>query len=136
MGAMARRTKIVATVGPATWEHDVLVELIDAGTDVLRLNFSHSEPDRLRRTIEDIRSAAEKVGREVAILGDLPGPKLRVGELKGDLIELKTGEHTTLTSEDEPGDAERIPVSWPDLEERSEERRVGKECRSRWSPYH
>ena len=117
MGAMARRTKIVATVGPATWQPDVLVELIAAGTDVLRLNFSHSEADRLRRTISDIRAAAKEVGREVAILGDLPGPKLRVGELKGDLVELKTGEHTTLTSDDEPGDASRIPVSWPDLEE-------------------
>ena len=117
MGAMARRTKIVATVGPATWEHDVLIELIAAGADVLRLNFSHSEEGQLSRTIRDIRSAAEKVGREVAILGDLPGPKLRVGELKGDLIELHTGEHTTLTSDDEPGDAARIPISWPDLEE-------------------
>jgi len=117
MAAMARRTKIVATVGPATWAPDVLVELIAAGTDVLRLNFSHSEEDRLRGTIGDIREAAQKVGREVAILGDLPGPKLRVGELKGDLIELNTGQHTTLTSDDEPGDANRIPVSWPDLEE-------------------
>ena len=117
MGAMARRTKIVATVGPATWSEDVLVDLIDAGADVLRLNFSHSEPERLKGTIGAIRAAAKRVGREVAILGDLPGPKLRVGELKGDLIELKTGEHTTLTSDDEPGDASRIPVSWPDLEE-------------------
>jgi pyruvate kinase len=110
-----RRTKIVATVGPATWEEDTLAELIDAGADVLRLNFSHADTDRHLQTLEAIRGAAERVGREVAILGDLPGPKLRVGEMQGDVVELQTGTHVSLTPGEVEGDADTIPVSWPGL---------------------
>ncbi|HEY8951731.1 MAG TPA: pyruvate kinase, partial [Candidatus Dormibacteraeota bacterium] len=77
-----RRTKIVATVGPACWEPETLRELISAGADVLRLNFSHSDRERHAKTVEVARVAADEVGREVALLGDLPGPKLRVGEFK------------------------------------------------------
>ena len=76
-----RRTKIVATVGPASWSSGVLEQMIDAGTDVFRLNFSHAGPAKQAETIETIRAASQTVGREVAILGDLPGPKLRIGEL-------------------------------------------------------
>ncbi len=108
-----RRTKIVATVGPASWSAGVLEQMIDAGTDVLRLNFSHAGPDKHAETIETIRRASHTVGREVAILGDLPGPKLRIGELRDDYAELETGMHVTLTPEQVEGDAERIPVSWP-----------------------
>jgi len=90
----------------------VLERLIDAGADVLRLNFSHADPERHARTIEAIRAAAELVGREVAVLGDLPGPKLRVGELRGDVAELETGMHVTLTPKAVEGDRETIPVSW------------------------
>ncbi|HVC07165.1 MAG TPA: pyruvate kinase [Solirubrobacterales bacterium] len=109
---MTRRTKIIATVGPASWDGPVLERLIDAGADVLRLNFSHADPERHARTIEAIRAAAELVGREVAVLGDLPGPKLRVGELRGDVAELETGMHVTLTPKAVEGDRETIPVSW------------------------
>ncbi|MGE5408688.1 MAG: pyruvate kinase [Syntrophothermus sp.] len=110
---MPRRTKIVATVGPASWSREVLEQMIDAGTDVFRLNFSHAGPDKQAQLIEEIRGAGRRVGREVAILGDLPGPKLRIGELEGDFAELETGMHVTLTAEQLEGDAERIPVSWP-----------------------
>jgi pyruvate kinase len=110
-----RRTKIVATVGPATWEPETLEELISAGADVLRLNFSHADEDRHARTISSIRAAAERAGREVAVLGDLPGPKLRVGEMQGDVVELHTGSHVTLTPEAVEGDEHTIPVSWPGL---------------------
>src|SRR3954470_4468195 len=110
-----RRTKIIATVGPASWEPDVLIRLIEAGADVLRLNFSHADRDRHARTIESIRAAAERVGREVAVLGDLPGPKLRIGELRGDVAELKTGMHVKLTPEQVAGDEETIPVAWPGI---------------------
>jgi pyruvate kinase len=109
---MDRRTKIVATVGPASWEGGVLEQMIGAGTDVFRLNFSHAGPDRQARTIETIRKAAENVGREVAVLGDLPGPKLRIGELRDDFAELETGMHVTLTPRDVEGDRETIPVPW------------------------
>jgi len=112
-GRQGRRTKIIATVGPASWSLEVLERLIEAGADVLRLNFSHADRDRHAGTIESIRAAAERVGREVAILGDLPGPKLRIGELRGDFAELETGMHVKLTPRDVEGDSETIPVSWP-----------------------
>lgn len=108
-----RRTKIIATVGPASWDRDVLTQLIEAGTDVFRLNFSHADRERHARTIESIRAAAERAGREVAVLGDLPGPKLRIGELRGDVAELETGTHVTLTPRRVEGDEETIPVEWP-----------------------
>src|SRR5262245_28054482 len=92
-----RRTKIIATVGPASWDQPVLEQLIEAGADVFRLNFSHAPPERQGETIATIRAAAERVGREVAILGDLPGPKLRIGSLRDDFAELETGMHVTLT---------------------------------------
>ena len=108
-----RRTKIIATVGPASWDDDVLLGLVEAGADVFRLNFSHSDPERHARTIESIRAAAQRAGREVAVLGDLPGPKLRIGELRGDVAELETGMHVKLTPQAVEGDAETIPVDWP-----------------------
>ncbi len=92
-----------------------LAELIAAGADVLRLNFSHAEPERQAQTIDSIRGAAEQVGREVAILGDLPGPKLRIGSMRGDVVELDTGTTVTLTSDGGIGDERRIPVSWAGL---------------------
>jgi pyruvate kinase len=108
-----RRTKIIATIGPASWGEEVLPRLIEAGADVLRLNFSHADRDRHARTIEAIRGAAEQVGREVAVLGDLPGPKLRIGELRDDVAELRTGMHVQLTPREIEGDEQTIPVDWP-----------------------
>ena len=108
-----RRTKIIATVGPASWSVDVLRQLIEAGADVLRLNFSHADRGRHARTVEAIRDAAEQAGREVAVLGDLPGPKLRIGELRDDVAELETGMHVKLTPQQVEGDKETIPVTWP-----------------------
>ncbi len=91
----------------------MLAQLIEAGVDVLRLNFSHSDRERHARTIESIRKACEEAGREVAILGDLPGPKLRIGELRDDVAELETGMHVKLTPQPVEGDRETIPVAWP-----------------------
>jgi pyruvate kinase len=108
-----RRTKIIATVGPASWDEEVLTSLIEAGADILRLNFSHADRERHARTVETIRAASERAGREVAILGDLPGPKLRIGELRGDVAELETGTHVKLTPRAVEGDEETIPVDWP-----------------------
>ena len=111
-GARRRRTKIIATVGPASWDPETLEKLVEAGVDVFRLNFSHADRERHATTVEAIRAAAERVGREVAVLGDLPGPKMRIGELHGDVAELETGMHVTLTNRDVEGDAETIPVAW------------------------
>jgi len=109
---LGRRTKIIATVGPASWRPAVLERLVEAGADVFRLNFSHAGRERQAETIAAIRGAAERVGREVAILGDLPGPKLRIGSLRDDFAELETGMHVTLTPEEVEGDRGTIPVSW------------------------
>jgi pyruvate kinase len=108
-----RRTKIIATVGPASWDASTLEQLVSAGADVFRLNFSHAGPERQAQTIDDIRAAAAAVGREVAVLGDLPGPKLRIGTLRDDYAELETGMHVTLTPREVEGDGQTIPVSWP-----------------------
>jgi len=110
-----RRTKIIATVGPASWDGEVLSGLIDAGADIFRLNFSHADRGRHARTIESIREAARQAGREVAVLGDLPGPKLRIGELRDDVAELRTGTHIQLTPKQIEGDEETIPVDWPGI---------------------
>ncbi len=119
-----RRTKIIATVGPASWDPGVLEQLVEAGVDVFRLNFSHAGRERHAQTIEAIRAAAARVGREVAVLGDLPGPKLRIGSLQGDFAELETGTHVTLTPRDVEGDGETIPVSWPGVSTLQEDQRV------------
>jgi pyruvate kinase len=110
-----RRTKIVATVGPATRDRDTLIELIEAGADVLRINFSHATRDEHARRIEAVREAAARVGKEVGVLGDLPGPKLRLGDIAGDVVELKEGSEVVLTTGDEAGSPERIPCSWEGL---------------------
>src|SRR6185369_4359130 len=75
-----RRTKIVATVGPASREPEVLRQLLDAGVDVFRLNFAHGTPEEQAEAVRRIRAASVEAGREVGIMGALPGPKLRLGE--------------------------------------------------------
>jgi pyruvate kinase len=121
---LGRRTKIIATVGPASWSPQVLEQLVAAGADVFRLNFSHAGPERQAETIAAVRAAAERVGREVAILGDLPGPKLRVGSLRGDVAELETGVHVTLTPEQVEGDRDTIPVQWSGVSDLREDQLV------------
>jgi pyruvate kinase len=121
---LGRRTKIIATVGPASWEPTVLERLVAAGADVFRLNFSHAGTERQAETIAAIRAAAERVGREVAILGDLPGPKLRIGALRDDVAELETGMHVTLTPEQIEGDRDTIPVQWAGVSDLREDQLV------------
>lgn len=110
-----RRTKIVATIGPASWDLRTLAAMIEAGADVLRLNFSHADAERHAQTVETIRDAAEQVGREIAILGDLPGPKLRVGTFPEGVVELEAGKTTTLRTDLDSGTASQIPIAWPGL---------------------
>jgi pyruvate kinase len=114
-----RRTKIVATIGPASREPEVLVQMVDAGMDVARLNFSHGTAEEHAETAQRVRKAAERAGRAVAILQDLPGPKLRIGGLEGDIVELNTGEALTFVcgdgDGDSPGNAQRMFISWAGL---------------------
>jgi pyruvate kinase len=113
-----RRTKIVATIGPASREPETLERMVDAGLDVARLNFSHGNRDMHAENASRVRAAAAKVGRQVAILQDLPGPKLRIGALRDDLAELKPGERLTLVcGSTELGDGECMTVSWAGLAE-------------------
>ncbi|HYI98876.1 MAG TPA: pyruvate kinase [Thermoleophilaceae bacterium] len=114
--ADARRTKIVATIGPASADAETLARLVDAGMDVARLNFAHGTPESQAATAERVREAAGRAGRPVAILQDLPGPKLRIGPLRGDIAELRTGETLTLIcGETIEGDATRMSVAWRGL---------------------
>ena len=112
-----RRTKIVATIGPASRDPETLARLIDAGLDVARLNFSHGTHDGHAETLERIRTAAGRAGRPVAVLQDLPGPKLRIGPLADGLAELRHGDEVTLVcgGDEFEGDASRMSVSWPGL---------------------
>jgi pyruvate kinase len=113
---VTRRTKIVATIGPASREPETLARLVEAGMDVARLNFSHGTREQHQETAERVRRAAGQAGRQVALLQDLPGPKLRIGPLEHDLAELGAGDELTLVADsDTPGDARRMSVSWAGL---------------------
>ena len=92
-----RSTKIVATIGPSSSEPDVLERMIAAGMDVARLNFAHGSPEQHAEMADAIRGAADRTGREVAILGDLPGPKLRLGPVAGGVAELARDARVVLT---------------------------------------
>jgi pyruvate kinase len=116
--AGVRRTKIVATIGPASADSETLARLIEAGMDVARLNFAHGTPESQAATAERVREAEGRAGRPVAILQDLPGPKLRIGPLRGDIAELRTGDTLTIVcGETIEGDATRMSVAWRGLVE-------------------
>ena len=112
-----RRTKIVATIGPASREPQMLLRMVEAGMDVARLNYSHGTLDEHAETVRRVRDAAATAGRPVAILQDLPGPKLRIGPLREDIVELKPGERLTFTcgGEEVQGDARHMSIAWPGL---------------------
>jgi pyruvate kinase len=110
-----RRTKIVATIGPATRESETMAELIRAGVDAFRLNFSHGTRQEHEENVERAREASRRCEREIALIGDLPGPKLRLSNLKDGLVELAKGAEVTLTTTEEIGTAERLPLSWEGL---------------------
>jgi pyruvate kinase len=112
-----RSTKIVATVGPASREPEVLERMIRAGMDVTRLNFAHGTPEQHAETAGWVREAAERAGREVAILGDIPGPKLRLGPVAGGVTDLELGSRVVLTPSESEGTAERLSVAWQGLSE-------------------
>ncbi len=93
-----KRTKIVATIGPASQDIGMLRAMVHAGMDVARINFSHGNHEMHARTIENVRRVAEEEGKVVAILADIPGPKLRLGTLAQDPLELTAGDVVTLTA--------------------------------------
>jgi pyruvate kinase len=111
-----RRTKIVATIGPASREPETLARMVEAGLDVARLNFSHGNRELHSENADRVRAAASRAGRQVAILQDLPGPKIRIGSLEDDIAELKPGETLVLLcGSDSLGNEQRVSVSWGGL---------------------
>ncbi|MDB5200156.1 MAG: pyruvate kinase [Chitinophagaceae bacterium] len=110
-----KRTKIVATVGPACDTYDKLLELVKAGVNVFRLNFSHGTHADKARIIELIRQINSTEPYNIAILADLQGPKLRVGQIENDALDVKPGDILTFTNEKCIGTMERIYVSYPNL---------------------
>jgi pyruvate kinase len=112
---MARRAKIVCTIGPAVQERDRLRELILAGMDVARLNFSHGTHDQHAARVEMLRALSAEVGKPIAILQDLQGPKIRTGLLQDGEILLREGARFTITTADAPGTEERVSTTYQDL---------------------
>lgn len=118
-----RRTKIVATIGPASRDPQVLLRMIEAGMNVARINYSHGTLSDHEETAQRIRDAAAAAGHPVAILQDLPGPKLRIGPLAEDVLELKAGDRITFACGDHDfaGNASRMSISWAGLVDDLEE---------------
>jgi pyruvate kinase len=112
---MPRDTKIVATLGPASSDPDVLERMIRAGVDVVRLNFSHGKPEDHVARAQLVREVAARVGRPVGILADLQGPKIRVGKFADGKIRLEQGAPFILDAKCELGNSERVGLDYKDL---------------------
>ncbi len=106
-----KRTKIIATLGPASSDKETLTELIKAGADIFRINFSHADYDHVAKTVQTIRSINQELGTSVGILGDLQGPKLRVGVVKEGSY-LNPGDILTFTNEKIEGDAQKVYMTY------------------------
>jgi pyruvate kinase len=107
------RTKIVATMGPATSDISVLESMFSEGLDICRINFSHGDYDAVRSTIANIRELNKRMNRHVGILGDLQGPKLRIGVVKNNSANLVTGEEIVITTKEMEGDEHMIYITYP-----------------------
>ncbi|MBN1770322.1 MAG: pyruvate kinase [Deltaproteobacteria bacterium] len=112
---MQQRVKIVGTLGPASSTPEVIAELIRAGLDVVRLNFSHGTHEDHRRVHRIVKEQAEAAGQHVAVLADLCGPKIRVGAMEGGAVELVPGRPITITTQGVVGTASRVSTSYADL---------------------
>jgi pyruvate kinase len=109
------KTKIVCTIGPASESQEVMEQMIFAGMNVARLNFSYGDFESHKRVIEGLRFASRSTGRRVAIMADLSGPKMRIGKLKAEPVKLKAGDTFTLTAKELLGDASRVSISFSRL---------------------
>jgi pyruvate kinase len=108
----AHKTKIVCTIGPASASREVMEQMIRAGMNIARLNFSHGDSASHEKTIENLRAASRSTGRRLVIMADLPGPKMRIGQFSKEPIELRVGDPFTLTTDSIVGDASRVSVSF------------------------
>lgn len=114
---MMRRTKIIATLGPATDDPSTLEEIINEGVDIVRLNFSHDSHERHKKRIEMVRKAAKKQERVIGILADLQGPKIRISSFKLGKIKLKKGDQFILDADLPPGEGteEKVGIDYKNL---------------------
>src|SRR5438067_2446483 len=111
-----RKTKIVATIGPASQSPEVVARLLNAGMDVARLNFSHGTYETHARNIGTLREAARKLDRPLALLQDLQGPKIRTGALhEHKPVQLTPGEHFNITTHEVVGTAARVSTTYTSL---------------------
>lgn len=108
-----KRTKIVVTLGPASSSVEVIEEMIKAGADVCRINFSHGSHDNVQEQIKNIRAANKKLNTHTAILADLQGPKLRIGIVENNAVELIAGKEIVITTDECTGTAERVYITYP-----------------------
>jgi pyruvate kinase len=112
---MSRRTKIVATLGPASSDAKTLARMIDAGLDVVRMNFSHGTAEEHAKRVELVRTLARRAGRAVGVLVDLQGPKIRIGRFKDNKILLKPGEKFVLDADCTLGDEHTVGLDYKKL---------------------
>ncbi|PLU60348.1 pyruvate kinase, partial [Sinorhizobium medicae] len=110
-----RKVKILATLGPASADEQMIQKLHEAGADLFRINMSHASHEVMRTLIERIRSVEARCGRPIGILADLQGPKLRVGKFAEGKVELKPGQTFTLDNRDVPGDSRRVYLPHPEI---------------------
>jgi pyruvate kinase len=110
-----RKVKILATLGPASSDEQMIQKLHEAGADLFRINMSHASHDVMRSLISRIRAVEARCGRPIGILADLQGPKLRVGKFANGSEELKPGQTFTLDNKDEPGDNNRVYLPHPEI---------------------
>jgi pyruvate kinase len=115
VGLPTKKTKIVCTIGPASWDQEILEELIRAGMNIARINFAHGDFEGHRRTIANVRAAAEAAGQRVAVFGDLPGPKMRIGALAEEPLMLERGQTLLLQTEEILGNQHRVSMDFTGL---------------------
>ena len=108
-----RKTRIIATLGPASDTPDMIEKLVHAGADVFRLNMSHGDHDGKRTMIKDIRALEDKLKRPIVIMADLQGPTLRIVQFADGSVELAEGDHFSLDLDDAPGTAQRSCLPHP-----------------------
>ena len=106
------KTKIVCTIGPASESREVMEQMMRAGMNIARLNFSHGDFGGHKKVIENLRAAAASTGRRITIMADLSGPKMRIGKLKEEPIELNPGDPFVMTTDEIDGDKGRVSVSF------------------------
>lgn len=115
MNSTTKRTKIVATLGPASNNKDVIAKLAETGANVFRLNFSHGSHDDHKKVIQMIREVCTEKDYRIGMLQDLQGPKIRIGLMKGEGVEIKEGQKLTITTEEVEGDDKRVSTVYKEI---------------------